>query len=185
MFPPIVPLKDNPFKSLTGVPLPYRHRKTASRRRQARLLLSGLTSALAILTLAPAWLAAQNPATDNLDTQKLETDKPVPILTGSIGTFSFVTGGQNLIDTQINPILLVPLGDKWLIESRAEFEGQFQRPLDGGSYAGPVTKHVDYAQIDYIASPYVTSPRADSSRRSESLTSACIPSGFVFCSPIR
>lgn len=83
-------------------------------------------------------------------------DKPVPILTGNIGTFSFVTGGRNLIDTQINPVLLLPLGDRWLIESRAEFEGQFQRPPDGGPYQGPVTKHVDYAQVDYIASPYLT-----------------------------
>ena len=82
--------------------------------------------------------------------------KPVPILSGYAGTFSFVSGGQNLIDTQISPVLLVPLGDRWLVESRAEFEGQFQRPGDGGPYAGPVTKHVDYAQIDYIASPYVT-----------------------------
>jgi hypothetical protein len=121
----------------------------------SRLILPGLT-ALAILILAPAWLAAQTPGSDSLGANQPETDKPVPILTGNIGTFSFVTGGQNLIDTQINPILLVPLGDKWLIESRAEFEGQFQRPLDGGPYAGPVTKHVDYAQIDYIASPYVT-----------------------------
>jgi hypothetical protein len=119
------------------------------------MILAGLR-ALAILLLAPGWLAAQNPETDKLGTDKLETDKPVPILTGSIGTFSFVTGGQNLIDSQINPILLVPLGDNWLIESRAEFEGQFQRPLPGGPYAGPVTKHVDYAQIDYIANPYVT-----------------------------
>ena len=83
-------------------------------------------------------------------------DKPVPILTGNIGTFSFVTGGQNLIDTQINPVLLLPLGDRWLIESRAEFEGQFQRPPGGGPYQGPVTKHVDYAQVNYIASPYLT-----------------------------
>lgn len=88
--------------------------------------------------------------------QTPDSDKPVPILTGSVGTFSFVTAGQNLIDSQINPILLVPLGDRWLIESRAEFEGQFQRPLDGGPYQGPVTKHVDYAQLDYIASPYLT-----------------------------
>ena len=83
-------------------------------------------------------------------------DRPVPILSGSIGAFSFVTAGQNLIDTQINPVLLVPLGDRWLVESRAEFEGQFQRPLSGGPYGGPVTKHVDYAQIDYIANPYLT-----------------------------
>ena len=88
--------------------------------------------------------------------QTADTDKPVPILSGSIGTFSFVTAGQNLIDTQINPVLLVPLGDHWLIESRAEFEGQFQRPPGGGPYGGPVDKHVDYAQVDYIASPYLT-----------------------------
>jgi len=102
--------------------------------------------ALCLLFLAPKWIAAQT----------ADAEKPVPILSGSIGTFSFVTGGQNVIDTQINPVLLVPLGDRWLIESRAEFEGQFQRPPDGGPYGGPVDKHVDYAQIDYIASPYLT-----------------------------
>lgn len=88
--------------------------------------------------------------------QSVDDEKPVPILSGSAGAFSFVTGGQNLIDTQINPVLLVPLGDRWLIESRAEFEGQFQRPPNGGPYQGPVNKHVDYAQLDYIANPYVT-----------------------------
>jgi len=95
-------------------------------------------------------------ATTQAVAQTHDSEKPIPILSGSAGTFNFVTGGQNLIDTQINPVLLVPLGDRWLIESRAEFEGQFQRPPDGGPYAGPVTKHVDYAQLDYIASPYVT-----------------------------
>jgi hypothetical protein len=88
--------------------------------------------------------------------QTADTGKPIPILSGSGGAFSFVTGGQNLIDTQINPVLLVPLGDQWLIESRAEFEGQFQRPPNGGPYQGPVTKHVDYAQLDYIANPFLT-----------------------------
>jgi hypothetical protein len=122
--------------------LSYRSKKTASPCSKGIAL-----AALALLFFVFAiQIAAQTP----------DSEKPVPILTGSIGTFSFVTGGQNLIDTQINPVLLVPLGDHWLIESRAEFEGQFQRPLTGGPYQGPVTKHVDYAQIDYIASPYVT-----------------------------
>lgn len=103
-------------------------------------------AALFLLLLSPLRSAAQNPY----------SEKPVPILTGNAGAFSFVTAGHNLIDTQINPVLLVPLGDRWLIESRAEFEGRFQRPPDGGPYGGPVNKHVDYAQIDYIASPYVT-----------------------------
>jgi hypothetical protein len=100
---------------------------------------------------AATWASAQT-----ANAQLSNNEKPVPILTGSAGAFSFVTGGQNLIDTQINPILLVPLGDRWLVESRAEFEGQFQRPSEGGPYQGPVTKHLDYAQIDYIANPYLT-----------------------------
>jgi hypothetical protein len=91
-----------------------------------------------------------------LPAQVEQSDKPIPILTGNLGAFSFVSGGHNVIDTQINPVLLVPLGDRWLIESRAEFEGEFQRPPGGGPYAGPVDKHVDYAQVDYIASPYLT-----------------------------
>jgi hypothetical protein len=88
--------------------------------------------------------------------QTESSDKPIPILTGNFGAFSFVTGGQNVIDTQINPVLLVPLGDRWLIESRAEFEGQFQRPPEGGPYRGPINKHVDYAQVDCIANSYLT-----------------------------
>jgi hypothetical protein len=50
----------------------------------------------------------------------------------------------------------VPLGERWLVESRAEFEGNFQRPPDGGPYGGPVDKHLDYAQVDYIANPFLT-----------------------------
>ena len=120
-----------------------KHGKTACRCRQRS---AWQVLALCLSILAARWSVAQTP----------DAEKPVPILSGSIGTFSFVTGGQNLIDSQINPVLLLPLGDRWLIESRAEFEGKFQRPPNGGPYGGPVDKHVDYVQIDYIASPYLT-----------------------------
>jgi hypothetical protein len=67
-----------------------------------------------------------------------------------------VTAGQTLLDTQVNPVLLLPFGERWLVESRGEFEGQFQRPPGGGPFGGPVNKHLDYLQADYIANPYVT-----------------------------
>jgi hypothetical protein len=98
------------------------------------------------LSFAAVMAAAQSP----------NADRPVPILTGSAGTFSFVTAGQQELNAQINPVLLMPLGDRWLVESRAEFEGAFSRPEGGGPYGGPVNKNLDYAQIDYIANPYVT-----------------------------
>ena len=92
--------------------MPYWQRKTALRRRRGTAL-PVLT--LSFLLVIPTLLEAQN----------TDTDKPVPIFSGSAGAFSFVTAGQNLIDSQINPVLLVPLGDRWLVESRAAFEGQF------------------------------------------------------------
>jgi hypothetical protein len=91
-----------------------------------------------------------------LQAQTTPSDRPVPILTGSAGYFTFVTAGQTELDAQVNPVLLLPLGDHWLVESRAEFEGAFQRPPGGGSYGGPVSKNLDYAQVDYIANPDAT-----------------------------
>lgn len=88
--------------------------------------------------------------------QSPDVEKAIPILTGTAGTFSFVTAGQNELNAQVNPVLLVPLGEHWLVEARAEFEGAFRRPPGGGPYGGPVSKNVDYAQADYIANPFVT-----------------------------
>lgn len=122
----------------------HRNRKNAFARRQGTALSALVISLVALLFASP------------ITAQDADAEKAVPILSGSAGAFSFVTGGQNVIDTQINPVLLVPFGDRWLVEARAEFEGEFQRPPGGGPYGGPVDKHVDYAQVDYIASPYVT-----------------------------
>ena len=123
----------------------YRDSANGSEGRQGTALTAAV-AVLCVLFSSAGWSTAQS----------AESEKPVPILSGSAGAFSFVSGGQNLIDTQINPVLLLPLGDHWLVESRAEFEGQFQRPATGGPYGGPVEKHLDYAQVDYIASRYVT-----------------------------
>lgn len=132
-------------ESVNGVFVAFQFRNRASAGQQS-LILTASFLLLGFVLGAPFSIAQIS--TDN--------EKPVPILSGSAGAFSFVTGGQNVIDTQINPVLLVPLGDHWLVEARAEFEGEFQRPPGGGPYGGPVDKHVDYAQVDYIANPYLT-----------------------------
>ena len=105
-----------------------------------------LSLCLTLLCFGPDRAVAQSPA----------VEKPVPILSGTAGAFSFVTAGQQQLDAQINPVLLLPLGDRWLVESRAEIQGAFQRPPGGGPYGGPVDKNLDYLEVDYIANPYVT-----------------------------
>lgn len=91
-----------------------------------------------------------------LNAQTQDTERPVPILTGNAGFFTNVDGGQKQLVPEINPVLLVPLGDRWLIESRGEFKGEFERSEGGGPYGGKVEKEIDYLQVDYIANPYVT-----------------------------
>jgi hypothetical protein len=88
--------------------------------------------------------------------QASDRERPVPILTGNAGFFTNVTGGKSELVPEINPVLLLPLGDRWLVESRAEFIGEFERPDGGGSYGGKVEQEIDYLQVDYIANKYVT-----------------------------
>src|SRR5207302_10017014 len=48
--------------------------------------------------------------------QTPDAEKPVPILSGSAGFLTNVAGGQNQLDTQFNPVLLLPLGERWRSE---------------------------------------------------------------------
>ena len=110
--------------------------------------------ALAFLVLfisfLPAALTAQAPD------QTSDMERPVPILTGNAGFFTNVNGGETELVPEINPVLLLPLGDRWLVESRAEFIGEFERPEGGGAYGGKVEQEIDYLQVDYIVNKYLT-----------------------------
>lgn len=79
--------------------------------------------------------------------------KPVPILSGGTGFITSNEPGRTTFTPIFDPVLLVPIGDRWLVESRAEFTGDFQN--DNG-IRGVVEKEVDYLQLDYIANRYLT-----------------------------
>src|SRR5580704_4903112 len=55
---------------------------------------------LLLFCLLPAFLLAQTSSSDS----------PIPILSGSAGYFNFVTAGQNQLNAQVNPVLLLALG---------------------------------------------------------------------------
>lgn len=84
-----------------------------------------------------------------------ESLQPVPVITGGAGVMPTFSGGQFRLINTVAPVVLVPLGDKWLIESRATFEGEYTRQPDG-SFGSKVNKEIDYLQLDYIANRYVT-----------------------------
>ncbi|HWC15781.1 MAG TPA: hypothetical protein VG498_02155 [Terriglobales bacterium] len=108
---------------------------------------AGIAVVLVSLLLAPCAALGQVSAAE---------PRPVPVLSGSMGFVPIVQGGQTTLVSTVSPVLLAPIGDKWLVESRGAFEGDFARPNPNAGYAGKVNKEVEYLQLDYIANRYVT-----------------------------
>src|SRR6202171_4358487 len=80
----------------------------------------------------------------------------VPVVSGGVAFVPFVQGGQTTLVSIISPVVLVPLGDNWLIESRGAFEGDFTRRDGTGPFGGKIHKQLEYLQLDFIANPYMT-----------------------------
>jgi hypothetical protein len=80
----------------------------------------------------------------------------VPVITGGLGYIYNVNGGTPSLEPQINPVLLLPFGSHFLLESRVAFTGFFQRRNGNGDYTGEVFKSVEYAQLDWLANTHVT-----------------------------
>lgn len=85
-----------------------------------------------------------------------EDVKPVPLLTGSAGFVTFFDGGEPHLAPIVAPVLLVPLGNRWLFESRATFESDMVQIPGLSGFHGKIAKEVDYAQLDFMANRYVT-----------------------------
>jgi hypothetical protein len=113
-------------------------------RRGSRVALCALVCVLGFACRVPVGMA-----------QTADNERPVPILTGNAGYFTTVDNGTTELVPEVNPVLLLPLGDRWLVESRAEFYGDFDSKK-GQPYAGKVEKDLDYLQADYIANRFLT-----------------------------
>ena len=81
--------------------------------------------------------------------------KAVPILTGSTAYFTRVTAGQYQDAPTVSPLLLLPLGDKWLVEAKGSYGDTFSKNAQG-DYNGTISYGMAYGQIDYIANRYMT-----------------------------
>lgn len=110
------------------------------------------------LAVAGLVLSVSAPVPGALGQGALEEEaKPVPLLTGSTGFITGFSGGQPDLHPIVTPLVLLPIGERWLFETRATFETDLvQVPGRSGFHGGPVEKEVEYAQLDFIANPYMT-----------------------------
>jgi hypothetical protein len=80
-----------------------------------------------------------------------------PIISGGIQYLNTTSGGATVFQPLISPVVAVPLGDRWLIESRATFdEVIFRQDGSSGPYHAQTFSSVDYLQLDYLANPHLT-----------------------------
>ncbi len=92
----------------------------------------------------------------NAQSPQAEEVKPVPLLTGSAGFITTFDGGEPHLGPIVTSVALVPMGQRWLFETRATFESDMVQQPGLNGFHGLVRKEVDYAQLDFIANPYLT-----------------------------
>ncbi len=77
-----------------------------------------------------------------------------PLLTGFVGFGADFQSGQQQLSPAIAPVVLLPLGDKWLVETELEVEGDYTHSNQAWDHGW--NKGFEYAQIDYLANRYLT-----------------------------
>ncbi len=84
------------------------------------------------------------------------TAQDSPLISGAVGFVSTTSGGQTFLQPLIAPVAVVPLGDHWLFESRADLRGFIARQPSNGPYDGQFFATLEYAQLDYLVNKRLT-----------------------------
>src|SRR5438046_2388507 len=88
-------------------------------------------------------------------TRSETSDSPLPTLTGGMAfDASFSPGTQTYAPT-VNPIVLMPLGNRLLIETEFNFNSDLTRN-SGVWDPRQLNKEIEYLQLDYLVHPNVT-----------------------------
>lgn len=101
---------------------------------------------------------SQSAASPSASTQPLDSQQisPIPVLQTSAGFLTLSDMGEAHVHPLITPVFLVPIGQRWLFETRATFESDLAEQPGMSGLHGVVQKEVEYAQLDFIANPYLT-----------------------------
>ncbi len=77
-----------------------------------------------------------------------------PVISGAVGFLSSTTGGKSVLQPAIVPVVVSPLGEHALIESRFGFFEILQQ--ESGGYTHKFSTSVQYLQLDTIVAPKLT-----------------------------
>jgi hypothetical protein len=87
----------------------------------------------------------------------ISAQSDIPIISGGVQYLSTTSGGATVFQPTIAPVVTVPLGDRFLIESRGTFdEVIFREDGTSGPYHALTFSSVDYLQLDFVATPHLT-----------------------------
>jgi hypothetical protein len=88
---------------------------------------------------------------------RLAAQATIPTISGGIQFESTTSGGVTTMQPVIQPVVLIPMGDRWLIESRGTFtEFIFREDGNSGPYHAKTFSSLDYVQLDFLADPHLT-----------------------------
>jgi hypothetical protein len=79
-----------------------------------------------------------------------------PLISGGVGFFTTTNGGNTTYLPYVKPVIVAPLGNHVLVESRATVLDSFFPKPHVGYTRGNVFKALDYLQADVIAGPHLT-----------------------------
>src|SRR5580692_388172 len=78
-----------------------------------------------------------------------------PLISGGVGFFTNTNGGNTTYIPTISPVLAAPLGNRFLIESRAYIEDSFFPKGPGiPGYTSASFFGLTYLQLDYLATSH-------------------------------
>ena len=83
------------------------------------------------------------------------TAQNTPLISGGYGFFTRTSGGNTDYFPYIKPVVLVPIGNHLLVQSRASIAEYFT-PKAGVGYTHSTFKTMDYLQADVFAGPHIT-----------------------------
>ena len=107
-----------------------------------------------LITFLPPILAAQDQTTTS-QSDSADSVKPAPVVTGGMAFNTTFSPGVQTLSPTINPLFLVPLGNRFLLEGEVSLSSDLEH--NSGVWGPKVfNKEVEYLQLDYTLNPGLT-----------------------------